>query len=372
MVLAAMVFTSCKEDEPVYTDTGQDADIVAFTFDGIDGQAAIDKSALTVTAKAVGTADLTAIVAEFALSEGATAHVGSTAQVSGQTRNNFTNPVVYTVTSGNGRNVKEWRVTVSRDDIPPPGPNLPPVDAVMRDMALSGVVRNTGGEPVEGVGVSTGTLTATTDEAGFFAFTRAATVNGRTVIRFEKDGYFPITRSSVEEDEMMIEIVMQVRGNTDVSLRTSFSASESRTLSVGDMKMEVPASSVVRADGSAYSGSVNADMFYLDPNNGNFNELMPGGDLAAIRSNSSEAQLISYGMTEVRLADESGNPLQLKDGAASRLTFPIPAGMESNPPAVIPLWYFDEERGLWIEEGTATLQGNVSFKSKQDENIKFL
>jgi hypothetical protein len=86
---------------------------------------------------------------------------------------------------------------------------------------------------------------------------------------------------------------------------------------------------------------------------------MPGGDLAAIRSNNSEAQLISYGMTEVSLADESGNPLQLKDGAASRLTFPIPAGRESNPPAVIPLWYFDGERGVWIEEGTAALQGHV-------------
>jgi hypothetical protein len=33
--------------------------------------------------------------------------------------------------------------------------------------------------------------------------------------------------------------------------------------------------------------------------------------------------------------------------------------MESNPPASIPLWYFDEERGIWVEEGTATLQGNV-------------
>jgi hypothetical protein len=86
---------------------------------------------------------------------------------------------------------------------------------------------------------------------------------------------------------------------------------------------------------------------------------MPGGDLAAIRTTGSETQLISYGMAEVSLTDNAGNPLQLKEGAASQLTFPIPAGMESNPPATIPLWYFDEERGIWIEEGTATLQGNV-------------
>jgi hypothetical protein len=240
-----------------------------------------------------------------------------------------------------------------------PAPDLPEVEVVMQDVVLNGVVRDTGGQPVEGVSVSTGSLTATTDNTGYFSFAKAATVNSRAVVRFEKDGYFPVTRSGVKEDEMMIETVMQERGNTDVSLQTSFNASEPQTLSVGDMKVDVPASSVVRADGSAYSGNVNADMLYLDPNNGNFNELMPGGDLAAIRSDNSEAQLISYGMTEISLADESGNRLQLKDGAASQLTFPIPAGMESNPPATIPLWYFDEERGVWIEEGTAALQGNV-------------
>src|SRR5690606_555839 len=28
-------------------------------------------------------------------------------------------------------------------------------------------------------------------------------------------------------------------------------------------------------------------------------------------------------------------------------------------PATIPLWYFDETKGMWIEEGSATLQGNT-------------
>jgi hypothetical protein len=88
-------------------------------------------------------------------------------------------------------------------------------------------------------------------------------------------------------------------------------------------------------------------------------QVVPGGDLVAIRSDNSETQLLSYGMTEITLTDNAGNPLQLQDGASSELTFPIPAGMENNPPATIPLWSFDEERGLWVEEGTARLQDNV-------------
>jgi hypothetical protein len=100
-------------------------------------------------------------------------------------------------------------------------------------------------------------------------------------------------------------------------------------------------------------------MLYLDPNNEHFDALMPGGDLAALRSDNSEVQLISYGMADVRLTGNGGESLQLVDGAESEMTFPVPEGMDNNPPATIPLWYFDEQRGIWIEEGTATRQGDV-------------
>jgi hypothetical protein len=224
---------------------------------------------------------------------------------------------------------------------------------------LTGIVRDTEGRALSGVSISTGSLNVNTGADGTFILEQAGVVNRRAVIRFEKSGYFSLTRSGIKEDEMYIEAVLQAKGNSASSLQTTFNTNEAKILSVGGMKVEVPASALIKADGSAYSGNVKADMFYLDPNNDNFTGLMPGGDLAAVRSNNSEVQLLSYGMTEVTLTDNTGNPLQLKDGASSELTFPIPAGMESNPPANIPLWYFDEERGIWIEEGIATLQGNV-------------
>jgi hypothetical protein len=230
---------------------------------------------------------------------------------------------------------------------------------VMQNVSLSGVVRDTEENPLAGVRVVTGTLSAVTGNDGTFTFEQAGTVNRRAVIRFEKSGYFSLTRSGAKENEMWIEATLQRKGNSDISLQTSFSASDGKTLSVGGMKVELPASAVVNVDGTAYSGVVNADMLYLDPNNSRFEAMMPGGDLVAIRDNNSEAQLISYGMTEVSLSDNAGNPLQLKEGERSELTFPIPEGMEDNPPSTIPLWYFDEERGIWVEEGTATLKGNV-------------
>ena len=111
---ATMIFASCeKEDDPIDVGTEQDADIVAFTFDGIDGRAAIDKAAHSVTAKAGEEVDLTTIVAEFTLSTNATATVGGKAQVSKQTANNFTSPLTYKVTSGDGATTNDWTVTVT-------------------------------------------------------------------------------------------------------------------------------------------------------------------------------------------------------------------------------------------------------------------
>ena len=238
-------------------------------------------------------------------------------------------------------------------------PDNNPAKVNMQNLALSGTVRDAAGNPLGGVLVSTGSLSATTGANGTFAFEQAATLNNRALVRFEKSGYFALTRSGVKADEITLDVVMRRKGNSGASSQTSFNANEDRTLMAGEMKVAVPASALVRADGSAYTGTVNADMLYLDPNADDFAATMPGGDLVAIRSDNREVQLVSYGMTEISLTDNAGKPLQLKSGAQSELTFPIPAGMENNPPATIPLWYFDEERGVWVEEGTATLQGNV-------------
>ena len=229
----------------------------------------------------------------------------------------------------------------------------------MQKVELSGKVTDINGLPIEGVTVKTGSLSATTDNKGKFNFDKANVVDKRAIIKFEKKGYFTITRSGVKENEMFIKVVMTEKGNSDISLQTKFSASSAKTLEIKGMKVDVSADGIMRADGSAYKGEVTVDMLYLDPNYENFDEMMPGGDLAGIREDGSESLLVSYGMTEAIFTDNKGNPLQLKSGEPAEVTFPIPEGMDNNPPETIPLWHFDEDKGIWIEDGYATLQGNV-------------
>jgi len=232
-------------------------------------------------------------------------------------------------------------------------------DGVMQPIALEGKVMNTNGEPISGVQVTSGTAKATTDADGDFRFTEAQVVDKRAVIKFEKSGYFPLTRSGIKEKEMYLEVVLVAKGNSDITLQEEFEAPKGATLKIGGMKVALPASAIKTANGSDYNGTVKTDMIYLDPNNKNFSDMMPGGDLAGIRTGGNEEMLISYGMTNVSLTDDKGNPLQLKGDVPAEVTFPVPAGMEKDAPATMPLWHFDEQKGIWIEDGVATLQGGV-------------
>lgn len=241
------------------------------------------------------------------------------------------------------------------------------VEGRMEDIALSGIVRDASGTPIEGVSIVSGSSAATTNTDGFFEFDQIQVVsvpNDRSVVRFSKAGYFDVVRSMDADDDAADgaswEVVMCKKENNDFTSIKTYSSSSDQTLQAGEMKIDMPQDGYkVDGTGVGYTGKVKSEMVYLDPNNERFSEMMPGGDLAAVRSDNSSAQLVSYGMTDLNMYAENGDKLQLKDGSKAKLTFPIPAGMGENPPASIPLWSFNEKTGLWEEEGSAQLQGNV-------------
>lgn len=246
------------------------------------------------------------------------------------------------------------------DEPDDPKPPVITVTVTMKDADVEGSVTDTEGNPLSGVNISSGETQTVTNDMGLFTFERIASANGRFRFTFEKNGYFTVTRSGLFQDKLSLQIVMQSKndGATNTT-STTFTPTEENTLKADGMEVAIPASSLVTTDGKDYSGTVKADMLYLSPDNENFTTMMPGGDMAAVRMDESNVTLISYGMVEVSLSDASGNSLQLKEGSKSEMTFPIPESMKNNPPPTIPLWYFNEEAGVWVEEGTATLKGDV-------------
>lgn len=235
-------------------------------------------------------------------------------------------------------------------------PGTPVNPANMKMSALSGFVKDTWGDPLSGVTITSGTESVRTDGNGGFVLSKVNTKEGRSVVKFEKDGYVDIVRSAYNENGDVWEVVMVSEWDNNNSTSTFSNSSAMVGLSTqSGMGLTLQGGYKNGTTGAEFSGYVNTKMTYLNPDDENFAEMMPGGDLAAVRTNGSDAQLISYGMTKVDLSNyETGEKLQLADGKPATLTFPVPEKFKDNTPDEIPLWSFNEETGLWEEEGVAT------------------
>jgi hypothetical protein len=120
----------------------------------------------------------------------------------------------------------------------------------------------------------------------------------------------------------------------------------------------MPANAVADASGNPYIGQVQVAMTWIDPSANNLSETVMG-DLRGITTGGEERGLETFGMIGVELSSPSGLPLNVATGKKADLSFPIPASMSGTAPATIDLWYFNETRARWLQEGAATKTGNT-------------
>jgi hypothetical protein len=219
---------------------------------------------------------------------------------------------------------------------------------------LSGIVMDETNNPVADATVSAYGKTTTTNTHGFFSILNVSVSPERAYIKVTKTGYFTGSKACIPLANATTLFRITLSSNTPNFTITSTSGGTA-VLANGS-SVELPVDAVVSSNGSAYSGTIQLAVKHLDPSQSNFDNLMPG-DLEAIRIDDSKASLYSYGMLNVELTDNVGQPLKLAPGKSAMLTFAIPASYQSNAPTTIPLWYFDETKGIWQEEGSATLVG---------------
>lgn len=93
-------------------DSGKDTDFLSFSFPEQINAATINTTEHTIDITVKCQADLTRLTANFTLSEGATAEINNVNQVSGSTMNDFSEPVIYTITSKNTCYQQDWAVKV--------------------------------------------------------------------------------------------------------------------------------------------------------------------------------------------------------------------------------------------------------------------
>ncbi|RZN84479.1 MAG: carboxypeptidase regulatory-like domain-containing protein [Winogradskyella sp.] len=207
--------------------------------------------------------------------------------------------------------------------------------------------------PIEGVNIQIENATAITDAFGVFSIRDANVYERFAYIRAEKIGYINGSRALVPSESEINQVQIMLLEKT---VTETISSGESSTVSLSNGSEITFDGNFVSASGATYLGPVNVTLKHLSPDDDNMSAMMPGM-LYAQNASGNDVALETYGMLAVELSTSGGEPLQLAENSKSRITIPLATDV-TNPPATIPLWYFDENVGYWKEDGGAILQGN--------------
>lgn len=115
--------------------------------------------------------------------------------------------------------------------------------------------------------------------------------------------------------------------------------------------VELPANSLVRDDGSAVTDTVSAELTIINP--AIDINLMPG-DMITTDENGVVKPIESFGAITVTFADSEGRALNLAENSQAKINIPAVGVLAQT----VPLYYFDENTGLWVKEGEAELINN--------------
>lgn len=215
------------------------------------------------------------------------------------------------------------------------------------------VLSSASGAGLSGVKVSAGTRSTTSGSDGSYTLSQVP-VGNTTAVAFELGGYATGFATVAVTDGATTAATPRL---VPVSATQSFAAASAATVSVAGSTAQVslPAAGLVdKRSGAAASGTVSAEVTVIDPASDPAS--MPGNYTASTATGTQTIE--SFGALSVNLRDAAGNALNL--AAGQRATIRIPVSTRSaTVPATMPLYYFNESTGLWVQEGTATLGGTA-------------
>ncbi|MCB9759508.1 MAG: hypothetical protein H6739_06680 [Alphaproteobacteria bacterium] len=229
---------------------------------------------------------------------------------------------------------------------------------------VGGFVHDVDGQPLADVSVELDGLVAVTDAEGLYVLD-GVTPGQDLVLEFTRPGY---ARGYARTALISWETVGVDKVLSPIDGRDSFVAFDGGVVEVADVTVAFMPDGIVTADGAPYEGTVNVEVTHIDPYSAEL-DAAPG-DLTALALEDGSAkaeyrpnQLVSYGMVDVSLYDDDGNPLQLQEGMPATVEMPITNGdlpqlYHLGNGDTQKLWSFDRERGRWIEEGLGDVAAN--------------
>ncbi|HBS85935.1 MAG: hypothetical protein A2W91_08730 [Bacteroidetes bacterium GWF2_38_335] len=215
---------------------------------------------------------------------------------------------------------------------------------------LSGVVVDETGLPVAGVTVFAHGQTYVTGNNGFFLFDNLTVTGDRYIVKFEKSGYFNVTKSELVTPGIpsVIRIAMIADGSPS-AVSVTFASGDGGTADIpGLLTVNFPANNFITESGAVYNGNVNVKAAYVDPSLSSFPYFNFGGDQMGENHLDQDVFLKAFVSMFVEITDDAGNHLNLNPSAKASATFEltIPGSLAAAAPDVIETWSFDDNSGL--------------------------
>jgi len=213
---------------------------------------------------------------------------------------------------------------------------------------VSGLVQDYGsGDQLGDVVITaTGGATQSTQEDGSFRI-QVEVTSGRGSITAAKEGFAPNSRTILPGQPITnISVTLLA---VDQEFTVSPTADESLQVMGTPAGLDLEANSLVVAGSrAAATGELTVALTSIDPFAAP--ETMPGDFTGA------QGAIESFGALNVQISDSQGREVNLGSGKTAVVRIAVPANA-IDPPDSIPLFYFDGDSGLWVEEGTADLVG---------------
>lgn len=136
--------------------------------------------------------------------------------------------------------------------------------------------------------------------------------------------------------------------------------------------LEVPGGSLLKEDGTSYSGQANMRLNLIDPRNAS-DILSAPGDFSAVDEDGEEQILSSFGMMKVNFEDTSGNKLTPSKPMKVFLDpQQLNISVDDNGNTTVKLWWLNKKTGRWILAGNIWSDEKGSIRRKRSSARRFL
>ena len=224
-----------------------------------------------------------------------------------------------------------------------------PSEGELVEGTVRGKVVDVNGNGIEEATITFNDILTESDVDGNFVLEGQLDETG-TFLKVTKPGFFSGSRKfTASENAVDFVDIQLVQRNLSGTIR----ATDGGPIAIDGSMVELPSGTYTTENGQSYQGEVQVYAHYMDPTERATFDQMPG-DLTGFSSDGEIQGLITYGMMTVELQDADGEALKLPEGEMATLMMPVP-DLNGTAPSIIPLWHFDEDKGIWIEEGEAQL-----------------